>query len=234
MSEIVVSINKKQRTDNTETVQLIPSSIIVSFSNNEGVSVGPPVDLPVDTDSKQLELLLNSILDSENSPLPYAFYVNEVEVVGSLLDTLNTIISLNNIDNESNFKSFEDTVKISYQPLSVYRVRPVTRCVETMPGHTDAVLHLSFSPDGKKLASGGGDMAVRFWNVSTSMPTHTCLGHKHHVLCTLWTPNGRFFISADRSGEIRIWDPTTGIIYSHIIIYVINCYLYRKTTWTAS
>jgi len=107
--------------------------------------------------------------------------------------------------------SFEDTLRISYQPLSVFRVRPVTRCVETMPGHTDAVLHVSYSPDGLRLASGGGDMAVRFWNVITSMPSHTCLGHRNHVLCTAWSPNGKLFVSADKSGEIRVWDPRTGL-----------------------
>ena len=32
-----------------------------------------------------------------------------------------------------------------------------------MPGHTDAVLHVSYSPDGKRLASGGGDLAVIFF-----------------------------------------------------------------------
>lgn len=99
---------------------------------------------------------------------------------------------------------------ISYQPLSVFKVRPVTRCVETMPGHTDAVLHVSYSPDGKRLASGGGDMAVRFWNVVTSMPAHTCIGHRNHVLCTAWSPDGKVFVSADKSGEIRVWDPKTG------------------------
>jgi len=51
---------------------------------------------------------------------------------------------------------------------------------------------------------------VRFWNVITSMPVPTCMGHKHHVLCTLWTPDAKLFISADRSGEIRVWDPQTG------------------------
>ena len=162
-------------------------------------------------------------------------------------------------------QSYEETLSITYQPLSVFRVRPVTRCVETMPGHTDAVLHVSYSPDGKRLgasdlilililicmsililicmnrfresiyslsshlnvltcrnvirfyilysyilihllliwfpsetASGGGDKAVRFWNVITSMPQHTCLGHTHHVLCTTWSPDGNSFVSADR------------------------------------
>ena len=32
------------------------------------------------------------------------------------------------------------------------------------------------SPDGTRLASGGGDKAVRFWNTITHMPQHTCLG----------------------------------------------------------
>lgn len=48
-------------------------------------------------------------------------------------------------------QSYEETLTVTYQPLSVFRVRPVTRCVETMPGHTDAVLHVSYSPDGKRL-----------------------------------------------------------------------------------
>jgi ribosome assembly protein 4 len=106
--------------------------------------------------------------------------------------------------------SYEDMISISYQPVSVFRVRPVTRCVETMPGHTDAVLLVLYSPDGTMLASGGGDTAVRFWNVSSSMPVHTCMGHRNHVLCAVWSPNGKLFVSADRAGEIRIWDPKTG------------------------
>lgn len=33
---------------------------------------------------------------------------------------------------QQDFSTFEDTVTISYQPLSVFRVRPVTRCVEVI------------------------------------------------------------------------------------------------------
>lgn len=58
--------------------------------------------------------------------------------------------------------STEAVLSVSYQPLAVFRVRPVTRCTSTMPGHTEAVLHVSYSPDGSMLASGGGDMTVRY------------------------------------------------------------------------
>lgn len=69
---------------------------------------------------------------------------------------------------------------------------------------------MSFSPDGKRLASGGGDTTVRFWDTSTCMPKHTGRGHKHHVLCTAWSPDGERFASADRNGEIRLWNPSSG------------------------
>ena len=43
-----------------------------------------------------------------------------------------------------------------------------------MPGHAEAVLAVSFSPDGRHLASGSGDTTVRFWDLATQLPEHTC------------------------------------------------------------
>ncbi len=194
---------------------IIPSSVIANFLNKEGERSGPQISLPAGSTAKQLEVLVNSLLEND-SPLPYAFYIGDMEVVGSVADALHQIelerAKLFDEGGEDTRISYEDALNISYQPLSVFRVRPVTRCIETMPGHTDAVLHVTFSPDGRRLASGGGDMAVRFWNTVTHMPAHVCTGHKHHVLCTAWSPDhGSIFVSADRSGEIRLWDPNEGI-----------------------
>lgn len=57
--------------------------------------------------------------------------------------------------------STEVVLPVVYQPLAVFRVLPVTRCSDSMPGHSDAVLHVTFSPEGRTLASGGGDGTVR-------------------------------------------------------------------------
>jgi WD40 repeat protein len=56
----------------------------------------------------------------------------------------------------------------------VFRVRPVARCTASMPGHSEAVLSVNFSPDGKRLASGSGDTTVRLWDLDTQLPQCEC------------------------------------------------------------
>lgn len=56
----------------------------------------------------------------------------------------------------------------------VFRVRPVARCTASMPGHSEAVLSVHFSPDGKRLASGSGDTTVRLWDLNTQLPQCEC------------------------------------------------------------
>lgn len=76
--------------------------------------------------------------------------------------------------------SVETALRIVYQPQAVFRVRPVSRCSASIPGHAEAVLSVNFSPDGKHLASGSGDTTVRFWDLGTQLPAHTCkVGHTH-------------------------------------------------------
>ena len=129
---------QKKEDAKSSSSRVLPSSLFFSFQNQEGNNNGiPSVDLSVATTSKQLELLINSLLANTDS-LPYAFYINNVEVISSLQETLQQLAESNE------HISYEETVAVTYQPLSVFRVRPVTRCVETMPGHTDAVLIVSY------------------------------------------------------------------------------------------
>ena len=60
-----------------------------------------------------------------------------------------------------------------------------------MPGHAEAVLAVSFSPDGRHLASGSGDTTVRFWDLNTQLPQHTCQVSKTvQKITSLCTPVG--------------------------------------------
>ncbi|CAK4101877.1 unnamed protein product [Aphanomyces euteiches] len=175
------------------------ASVIAQFKNEQGENVGPQLDIPVASTVTQMEELINQLLDNGNQKVPYSFYLNDVEITDTLVSSV-----------QAQKASTEAVLTITFQPLAVFRVRPVTRCTDTLQGHSEAILHVRFSPDGKKLASGGGDATVRFWDTNTCMPQFTCRGHKHHVLCTAWSPDGSRFVSADKTGEIRMWNPTTG------------------------
>lgn len=79
-----------------------------------------------------------------------------------------------------------------------------------MPGHSEAVVSLCFSPDGQHLASGSGDTTLRLWDLHTETPHFTCTGHRQWVLCVAWSPDSAKVASSCKAGEIRIWDPQTG------------------------
>ncbi|XP_023015802.1 notchless protein homolog 1 [Leptinotarsa decemlineata] len=168
------------------------------FKSESGEVAGDMMELPLDCTVQQLTLICNAILHQED-PMPYLFYVNNTEITDSLQKALNV----------SDLK-IEGVVDIIYQQQAIFKVRPVTRCTSSMPGHAEAVISVSFSPDGKHLASGSGDTTVRFWDVNTQTPSFTCKQHTNWVLCIAWSPDSMKLASACKDGKINIWDPFTG------------------------
>ena len=67
---------------------------------------------------------------------------------------------------------------------------------------------LSFSPDGKTLATGGWDTTVRLWDVSTGNIKKTFKGYKHWPYsCVAFSPDGQTLASWD--GTVLLWDITS-------------------------
>ena len=173
-------------------------NIIAQLEDAEGNPTGPQLDLPHDADPKQLEELLNALLENEDK-VPFAFYADDAEVTGQLGEHL-----------RARAASVEHVLRIVYQPQALFSVKPVTRCSSAIPGHAEAVLSCQFSPDGKHLASGSGDTTVRLWNHETQAPKFTCKGHTNLVLCIAWSPDGRVVASGGMDKDVRLWDPATG------------------------
>ncbi|MCE2402328.1 sigma-70 family RNA polymerase sigma factor [Candidatus Poribacteria bacterium] len=68
---------------------------------------------------------------------------------------------------------------------------------------------LVFSPDGKTIASGGGDGTIRFWDTHTGDAKNIFTGHSQEVRSVAFNPNGDYIASGDASGIIRLWDADT-------------------------
>ena len=78
-------------------------------------------------------------------------------------------------------------------------------------GHTNAVLSVSFSPDGTKLASASEDYTVRLCDVSTGQAIGVPFqGHTNWVTSVSFSPDGTKLASASYDNTVRLWDVSTG------------------------
>ncbi len=79
-------------------------------------------------------------------------------------------------------------------------------------GHSsvEGVKSIAFSPDGKTLASGGGDNVIHLWDIGTGKRKMTLVGHTHWVFSLAFSPDGKTLASGSVDSDIRLWDPHTG------------------------
>ena len=76
-------------------------------------------------------------------------------------------------------------------------------------GHTNFVYAVTFSPDGRWIASGGWDRAIRLWDPKTGKLERTLLGHRGFVRGLAFRYDGKQLVSCSEDRSLRLWDVAT-------------------------
>jgi eukaryotic-like serine/threonine-protein kinase len=78
----------------------------------------------------------------------------------------------------------------------------------TLKGHTDIVRCVAFSPDGKKIVSGGDDNRLKVWDAASGQETLTLKGHTDRVWSVAFSPDGKKIVSGSEDKTLKVWDAT--------------------------
>lgn len=79
----------------------------------------------------------------------------------------------------------------------------------TGTGHSDWITSISFSPNGKYLATGSEDNTAKLWLMKSKAEIHTFIGHNDRVTSVSFSPNGKYLATASKDGTVKLWSIKT-------------------------
>lgn len=98
-------------------------------------------------------------------------------------------------------------------------------------GHDDTVDVIAWSPDSKRIASGGGDKTVQVWEAAKGSHILTYREHTEGVYGLAWSPDGAQIASGSFDKMVRVWDVAEG---GHTFTYVYTGHdnLVEEVAWS--
>ena len=87
----------------------------------------------------------------------------------------------------------------------------------SLKGHKGVVSSVAFSPDSKKIVSGGWDCTMKVWDASSGQEMLTLKGHTQlrryagRIQCVAkFSPDGKNIVSCSDDKTLKVWDATSG------------------------
>lgn len=76
--------------------------------------------------------------------------------------------------------------------------------------HDNIVRSVSWSPDGKSLATGSEDDCAKVWTIDGRLKT--TLRHRGQVSNVSWSPDGKLLVTTSEDKSAKVWDPNGKLV----------------------
>jgi WD40 repeat protein/DNA-binding SARP family transcriptional activator len=93
---------------------------------------------------------------------------------------------------------------------ALHRAVMTSRLQFTLRGHSNGVVGIAFSPDGRRIATTSRDQTAKVWDAATGQEILTLSGHTGQLFSIAYSPDGKRLATASNDKTAKVWDAATG------------------------
>lgn len=143
----------------------------------------------------------NTLYAGTRDGVIYTWNPHNGEYLGTVSEDLNRVLDLAINTDGSLLISANGTEAITWNTNMGERIH-------TLVGHTEAILHITYSPDERYILTSSEDDTLILWDANTGNPIHRLVGHSDDVFAGYFSDDGQTITSIS-SFEIMRWDVAT-------------------------